>query len=210
MTKTFKTGTGICSVSNCDNETCNVSTFCSKHSQHNSRWGHPVRRGFSPKKGEGVLKIDWCDRYIRDRINTDEDIAIAVEWLQCYFSEKSRKPGRVQKFAKRVYQQTSHEDYARILAAMSAYLAEHIALPNTLPGNRMLECAIGKAALCVTTTPTSTSSDKNGRLKATSYHISRWVVTDVYNDLMQNILTAANKVATRSVKLSPFYERKNM
>ena len=211
MATEFEPNAGICTVPNCGNPRSNITDYCSKHATHNSRWGHPTRRCFSLKKGEGVLKIDWCERYILDRIDTDEDIAIGIEWLQCYFSEKAKKAGRVQKFAKRVYEQTAHQDYSRILAAMSAYLAEHIALPNTLPNDRMLECAIGTAALFATTSATSESKrKKTGGHSATSYYAPRWVIKDVFNDLMQNLLPVANKVATRSVKLSPFYERKDM
>ncbi len=209
MATEFEPNAGVCSVPNCNNDRTNISQYCSKHAHHNARWGDPVRRCFKAKQGEGKLKIDWCERYILDRVEHDEDIAIAVEWLQCYFSQKARTAGRVQKFAKRVYEQTAMEDYSRILAAMSAYLAEHIALPNTLPNNRMLSSAIGYAALFVTTSPTS-ESKKKGAVKSTSYYAPRWVIDDVAKDLMMNILTTANKIATRSVKLSPFYERKHI
>lgn len=209
MPTQFKANAGVCAVHNCDNSRSNVSSYCPKHANHNSRWGDPVRRCFSAKKGEGVLKIDWCTRYIEDRLASDEDLAIAVDFLQCYFSEKASKAGKLQNFAKRVHQQTTIEGYSRILGMMSAYLAEHIALPNTLPNNRMLSCAIGMGALFITTTPTS-SSKKGGKVKSASYYAPRWVVDQVAKDLMANVLTAANKVATRSVKLSPFYERKKL
>jgi len=207
--KGIPTKTGIsCEVAICQNSATTASPLCNAHRVRKARFGHPTRKPVDLKRSEGKAMRTWCANYIDDQLTKNEDVAIALEWLKQYVSQGSRNAGKAQVQLRRVYEATDDAGYVHIMAGLCTLVALSQERPNQIEVGLQL---IRQSANCLffsTTFATSSTVNRDGKRKSTSYYASPFVLDKVGEELLTQIGKELSFVASRLVRLSPYFTRK--